>query len=637
MSKKPVSGSGGEWVDRLAMAERYLEAQYALMALIVGNESDEGISPAFDTMRRARVAFAAIPPLTAEQETEASRSNIDGAIKFLETSLTLKKNEKLFADWLRSLDEKSVDPLWRFLEQQLALKADPQNDLFVVGGVSGGELRQRLAARGYRRLLDWMDIADPENPDVIDERDIKQKLSALPDMLAVKPQNMWYLDFEDTRNFKSVIEQVTNRVNLLYVNRNTTELMGELWTRQLIENLPALVSNGRSLIALQGAFKGYSAIVLGAGPSLEPALEWLKTQSERPLVICAFKALKALALAGVTPDIVVCLDPKQKTRHLGDVDLSGVAGFAIEVASSPGVVGAVTDCPLLPYLGSDVTIELARTLDVANFPIVGTDGSAVHAALQLAAVFGCADIALAGADFGFPDNRLYASGAGSGDKFTVAADGKSYARQPLDSHFRAGVLVDVEANDGATIGASLEMVQFKAWTERFISNIVNSGTEIRFVNFARRGAVIAGAPFMEMNEFGGRRIDFDVRAKVAGVAQVGKVNLKGLSDRLLARAEKLRALEKSCRRALEMEGRGAATSAAYDKVIKAARKCPEVSTLLTKQLIAINEHAEHARTGGVSASAKLLPELVRISAETAADVAMLYAKTSRIAREVKAA
>jgi hypothetical protein len=62
-----------------------------------------------------------------------------------------------------------------------------------------------------------------------------------------------------------------------------------------------------------------------------------------------------------------------------------------------------------------------------------------------------------------------------------------------------------------------------------------------------------------------------------------------------------------------------------------------VSTLLTKQLIAINEHAEHARTGGVSASSKLLPELVRISAETAADIAMLYAKTSRTAREVKAA
>ena len=181
------------------------------------------------------------------------------------------------------------------------------------------------------------------------------------------------------------------------------------------------------------------------------------------------------------------------------------------------------------------------------------------------------------------------------------------------------------------------MVQFKSWTERFIANIVDSGTEIRFVNFARRGAVIAGAPFIEMDEFGGRRIDFDVRAKVASVAQVGKVNLKGLSDRLLARAEKLRNLEKSCRRALEMEGRGAATSAAYDKVIKAARKCPEVSTLLTKQLIAINEHTEHARTGGVSASAKLLPELVRISAATAADIAMLYAQTSRTAREVKAA
>lgn len=635
MSK--ATSKAGEWVERLTTAGRYLEVQYDLMSLIVGDESDAGIPAGFDAVRRARVAYSSIPPLTMQQEADASKSNIDGAIEYLETSLKIKKNEALFVDWLKSLDEKEVDPLCRFLEQQLALKADPQNDLYVFAGSSAAMLRAMLEGRGYRRLLDWAAIAEPDEPEKLDERDIKQKLSALPDMLAVKPQNIWYLDFEQTLDRKSIVEQVTNRVNLLYVNRNTTELMGELWTRQLIENLPSFVGNSRSLMGLQGAFKGYSAIILGAGPSLESALDWLKTQEHRPLVLCAFKALKALALAGVKPDIVVCLDPKQKTRHLGDVDLTGVAGFAVEAGSSPGVVGSVTVCPLLPYLGSDVTIELARTLDVANFPIVGTDGSAVHAALQLAAVFGCTDIALAGADFGFPDNRLYATGAGTGDKFTVAADGKSYARQPLDSHFRAGVLVEVEANDGSTIGASLEMVQFKAWTEKFIANIATSGTEIRFVNFSRRGAVIAGAPFIEMSDFGGQRIDFDVKDKVAGSAPVAKVNLKGLADRLLSRAEKLRALEKSCRRALELADRGAASTAAYDKVIKAARKCPEVSTLLTKQLIAINEHAEHARTGGIGTGGNLLPELVRLSADTAAEMAMLYAKASRAAREAKAA
>ena len=614
-----------EWRDRFAAAERYMEAQYGVMQHIVADERDPAIPIGLDRVRRTRVAYAALPPFEMERQVNASPDNLQKAIDYVELTIKIKKNEQLLDDWLRSLDEKDVDPLFGYVESQLRLKADPEHDVFVLGGSSAPALKQGLRVRGYRRVLDHSAFSDAAHPAKVDEERLKKSLSELPGIFAVKPQTIWYLDIDRPESARTLIDQLSVQINLLYLNRNNREILGELWTRQFIDNLPATLAHGKSLLALRNAFAGYSAIVLGAGPSLEPVLEWLKGRRERPLLICAFKALNALTAAGVTPDIVVCMDPKQTLRHLGAANLSGIAAFAVEVGANAALVEAIVDCPLLPFSGSDVTVELARAVDVANLPIVGTGGSAVHVALQLAVVFGCTDIALAGADFGFPENRLYASGAGTGDQFKVAADGRSYARQPLDSHFRAGSLLSVPANDGTSIGASVEMIEFRLWTERFIAGTSTDGASHRFYNLARQGAVIEGAPWIDVAAFEGKSVDFDLRARVATATGVTKINLKSLPERLLARASKLRAFEKTCRAV-------SADIGAYEKVSAAAEQLPEITALLAKQLIAVQEHAEQVRAGGGAASPELLKTLTLKAAATANELALQYAKAANVSR-----
>ena len=616
-----------EWRDRFAAAERYMEAQYGVMQRIVAYETDPAIPNGLDRVRRTRVAYVSLPPFEMERQVNASPDNLQKAIDYVELTIKIKKNEQLLDDWLRSLDAKAVDPLFRYVESQLRLKADPEHDIFVLGGSSAAALKQDLRVRGYQRVLDHSALLHAAHPPKLDEERLKNMLSELPGIFAVKPQTIWYLDIDRPESARTIIEQLSVQINLLYLNRNNREILGELWTRQFIDNLPATVARGKSLFALRNAFAGYSALVLGAGPSLEPALEWLKGRRERPLVICAFKALNALTVAGVTPDIVVCMDPKQTLRHLGTANLRGVAAFAVEMAANAALVEAIVDCPLLPFLGSDVTVELSRAVDVANLPIVGTGGSAVHVALQLAVLFGCTDIALAGADFGFPENRLYASGAGTGDQFKVAADGKSYARQPLDSHFRAGSLLSVPANDGTSIGASVEMIEFRQWTERFIAGASADSASLRFYNVARQGAIIQGAPWIDIAEFRGKAVDFDLRARIDMATVVTKTNLKSLPERLLARASKLRAFEATC-------GRVSADIGVYEKVIASAEQLPEVTALLAKQLIAVQEHVEQVRAGGGSASPELLKTLALKAAATANELALQYAKAAKVARSL---
>jgi hypothetical protein len=144
---------------------------------------------------------------------------------------------------------------------------------------------------------------------------------------------------------------------------------------------------------------------------------------------------------------------------------------------------------------------------------------------------------------------------------------------------------------------------------------------------ARQGAIIQGAPWIDIAEFRGKAVDFDLRARIDMATVVTKTNLKSLPERLLARASKLRAFEATC-------GRVSADIGVYEKVIASAEQLPEVTALLAKPLIAVQEHVEQVRAGGGSASPELLKTLALKAAATANELALQYAKAAKVARSL---
>ena len=624
--------AGSEWAERIVVVDAYLKAQYALMHAATSGEVDAEILCKLDDVRRRRIAFTQFPPSIFQEASRFSTTAVEEAIVFLELSLKARQNETLLADWLKVFEFKN---LTIDIDRKLGLAVDPDHDVFVVGGANAVSILSNLRDRQYQRLLDLQDLpiatdeADRSSGKEIEQLD--RVLQHLPNIIAVRPERVHVLgDLESALSAK-VLSQVDERLKLLYVGRNTTELMAQLWTTQLIRNIPALVRQGRSLLHLKDSLRGRSAVVVGAGPSLDEAIPLLRAVADHVTIIVAFKALRAVVAGGVSPDFVVCLDPKQKVRHLEGVDLSKVGCFVIEAACEDEMLSAAAGSPLVPFVASDLTAELVRELKMIEAPLVGTAGSAVHAAIQLGLILGCEHIYLAGTDFGFPEDRLYATGAGTGDRFAVSADGKSYSRQPLDSHFRAGGLIQVDANDGSVIGASLEMIKFREWVERVIALQAGASTPVQFYNLARQGAVIAGAEFVDSIRIASGVVD--PKPTVASILRrtkpISKVKFSDLTTKLRRRMDRIRALRDSCNSVLDRARKGHDFSRDLERIQAESKKVIEVSTIMNEKLMTLDEYTDRVENRSRAESDQLLLGLIRHTRQAADDLLEVYSDVIR--------
>lgn len=624
--------AGSEWAERIVVVDVYLRAQYALMHAATSGDIDSEILRNLDEIRRRRVAFTQFPPSIFQEASRFSATAVEEAIVFLELSLKARQNDALLADWLKTFEFKGITGE---IDRKLGLAADPDHDVYIVSGANAALILSDLRERRYQRILNLQDFvitADEIGRVVnVDTENLDRVLQCLPNIVAVRPERVHILGDLAPDMSQRVLSQVDERLKLLYVGRNTTELMAQLWTTHLIRNIPALMRQGRSLLHLKGALRGRPAVVVGAGPSLDQAIPLLRDVAGHVTIIVAFKALRAVVAGGISPDFVVCLDPKQKVRHLEGVDLSRVGCFVIEAACEDEMLSVAASSPLVPFVASDLTAELVRELKLIEVPLVGTAGSAVHAAIQLGLILGCEHIYLAGTDFGFPQDRLYATGAGTGDRFVVSADGKSYSRQPLDSHFRAGGLVQVAANDGSFVSASLEMIKFREWVERVIAQQAAASESVRFYNLARQGAVIAGAEFVESI-----RIDFDALALKPSITSlleathtVSKIKFSDLPAKLRRRMDRIRALRDSCTSVLDRSRKGHDFSRDLERIQSESKKVIEVSTIMNEKLMTLDEYTDRVENRSRAESDQLLLGLIRHTRQAADDLLEVYSDVIR--------
>ncbi len=624
--------AGSEWAERIVVVDVYLRAQYALMHAATSGDIDSEILRNLDEIRRRRVAFTQFPPSIFQEASRFSATAVEEAIVFLELSLKARQNDALLADWLKTFEFKGITGE---IDRKLGLAADPDHDVYIVSGANAALILSDLRERRYQRILNLQDFvitADEIGRVVnVDTENLDRVLQCLPNIVAVRPERVHILGDLAPDLSQRVLSQVDERLKLLYVGRNTTELMAQLWTTHLIRNIPALMRQGRSLLHLKGALRGRPAVVVGAGPSLDQAIPLLRDVAGHVTIIVAFKALRAVVAGGISPDFVVCLDPKQKVRHLEGVDLSRVGCFVIEAACEDEMLSVAASSPLVPFVASDLTAELVRELKLIEVPLVGTAGSAVHAAIQVGLILGCEHIYLAGTDFGFPQDRLYATGAGTGDRFVVSADGKSYSRQPLDSHFRAGGLVQVAANDGSVVRASLEMIKFREWVERVIAQQAAASEPVRFYNLARQGAVIAGAEFVESI-----RIDFDALALKPSITSlleathtVSKIKFSDLPAKLRRRMDRIRALRDSCTSVLDRSRKGHDFSRDLERIQSESKKVIEVSTVMNEKLMTLDEYTDRVENRSRAESDQLLLGLIRHTRQAADDLLEVYSDVIR--------
>lgn len=246
---------------------------------------------------------------------------------------------------------------------------------------------------------------------------------------------------------------------------------------RLKENEGVMREDG-DVASLFGSRNGETVLVAAAGPTLSHHFDWLGRQQTRHgrFLIAVDAAFRALAEAGIVPDMVVTMDANREgvLSFFEGIDLApfkktSLLYFPLVHAD---VLNLWPGPRLVSYVDHPLYVDLSSRLPRAN---LFSSGSVIHPAVDIAVRMGGARIVLCGADFSFPGGRTYVNGGqvrpravAIGEHWVLNGYGE---RVPTAPNYR-GFLRDLE---------------------RYIC----AHEKVVFVNASRAGALIKGAAFLE--------------------------------------------------------------------------------------------------------------------------------------------
>jgi hypothetical protein len=329
-----------------------------------------------------------------------------------------------------------------------------------------------------------------EEPDAV-----LMSLDGLPlaHLQVFRPRSLYALHAEYFQRMDLLLRALMDKRQ---VNLNTLRRFGRLWIRNLLRNLETFAACpgvGR----LFGELAGVPALVVAAGPSLDPLLPLLPELHRRLLVVAVDTSHGLCLAAGVRPDLLVCVDPQYwNTRHLDwrpidDTILVSEASVNPRTFHQEGFALART-C----FVSSFFPLGLLLEQRLGGKGTVGAGGSVATTAWDLARALGCPQIYMAGLDLGFPGKRTHCRGAFFEESMHTASTRLRSAEQGILAYlYQAGSLA-LPNNAGGSTLTDRRMLVYKWWFENQMKQQRAASGPATF-NLSPEGLAIEGMPYMD--------------------------------------------------------------------------------------------------------------------------------------------
>ena len=258
------------------------------------------------------------------------------------------------------------------------------------------------------------------------------------------------------------------------INAATLKKFGKLWCRNSIKNINQL-EKCAGLSGLKGSVENIPFLILGAGPSLETILPYIKELQERTVTVCVETALHTLLRAGVQPDFILLTDPQfWAYRHIAG--LAATESILItEVSAYPAVFRF--NCRRILLCGSQFPIgqyfEQKLCLTPGN---LGTGGSVASCAWNFAHFCGAREIFTAGLDLAFPNRQTHIKGSSAEQTWHTLS-----SRLTAPDKFTSASLYSANAApgkdyNGATVLTDSRMKMFSWWFESRLASCPETKT-----------------------------------------------------------------------------------------------------------------------------------------------------------------
>jgi hypothetical protein len=217
------------------------------------------------------------------------------------------------------------------------------------------------------------------------------------------------------------------------------------------------IAAARGLDDLAGRLRGWPAVVIAAGPSLDRNVDQLRALQGRAALLCVDTAVRRLAQAGVRPDLVLTVDPNRASLH-HFVDADPTLPLAFLPSAYSEVLNAHRGPKIVALPRGDRLAE--RLQQLSGKGLVGVGGTVTYFGIEVACRLGCATVIFVGLDLALTGGATHCSAARSAPaeasrRLVAAVDGGVVATTPTLDRFRKTIELRIaEDRDRVFVDAS---------------------------------------------------------------------------------------------------------------------------------------------------------------------------------------
>ena len=174
----------------------------------------------------------------------------------------------------------------------------------------------------------------------------------------------------------------------------------------IINNTPKLI-NEIPLTEIRDFYKGKTAVVVSAGPTLDRNIETIKKYRDNIVLIVVGTAMRTISAHGLTPDFLCIIEAFDCSAQIKDLDLENI-NFVTEPFSNPNLKSFKFK-HVFSHVSSNMPVnkfwcEIAGGLDNSEYL---SKGSVSYTALNTARILGCSKIAFVGQDLAYIEGQCY--------------------------------------------------------------------------------------------------------------------------------------------------------------------------------------------------------------------------------------
>ncbi len=306
-------------------------------------------------------------------------------------------------------------------------KTPSKYDIVVVFGLGLGYLFKRAYINCDSRILlfepeinilryvleyvDFSEIISEDRVFITNEK--KEALSFLTEKY-LSDDNLFFLFPEAYAQLSTqIMSDFTNDIveicNLKKMDVNTIKKMAKKWTMHTLNNLTR-IQNSRPLSWLKDRYKGKTALIAAAGPSLADNIEQIKKNRDKFIIFSVNRAAPTLYKNGIKPDFVLFADVNSVNDNIKDiVEELKTTNIIADLRANSQVYSTFEN--ILTYFSkNDLIAQNINNVSGNSFSLLETAGTATAQSYYAARLLGMTDIIFVGLDLVFKDNVIYADG-----------------------------------------------------------------------------------------------------------------------------------------------------------------------------------------------------------------------------------